>query len=117
MLNDTNVEQPNKPSANDGKIAKLVTVHGTGAGDVTSSGDKWWQLGSVFFKRPTEAFGPRLSSARGGMTYSKKMSKMLSPNLLNLNINAIIYAKSLLAHLESIAKKMPLKRYTRCGWC
>ncbi|MBT1450622.1 hypothetical protein KJ365_06975 [Glaciecola sp. XM2] len=30
------------------KKAKLVTVHGTGAGDVTSSGDKWWQLGSVF---------------------------------------------------------------------
>ncbi|GAB2674475.1 hypothetical protein Q4574_19135 [Aliiglaciecola sp. 3_MG-2023] len=27
---------------------KLVTVHGTGAGDITSSGDKWWQLGSVF---------------------------------------------------------------------
>lgn len=30
------------------KAVKLVTVHGTGAGDVTSSGDKWWQLGSVF---------------------------------------------------------------------
>ncbi len=30
------------------QIIKLVTVHGTGAGDVTSSGDKWWQLGSVF---------------------------------------------------------------------
>lgn len=29
---------------------KLVTVHGTGAGDITSSGDKWWQLGSVFLR-------------------------------------------------------------------
>lgn len=26
----------------------LVTVHGTGAGDVTAAGDRWWQLGSAF---------------------------------------------------------------------
>ena len=27
---------------------KLITVHGTGAGDVTAAGDRWWQLGSAF---------------------------------------------------------------------
>lgn len=27
---------------------KLITVHGTGAGDTTATGDKWWQLGSNF---------------------------------------------------------------------
>lgn len=43
MSTNTDINQTTcKPSI------KLVTVHGTGAGDVTSSGDKWWQLGSVF---------------------------------------------------------------------
>jgi hypothetical protein len=27
---------------------KLITVHGTGAGDTTAKGDRWWQLGSQF---------------------------------------------------------------------
>ena len=27
---------------------RLITVHGTGAGDVTATGDRWWQLDSRF---------------------------------------------------------------------
>ncbi|MEP4889087.1 MAG: hypothetical protein ABJV04_03600 [Aliiglaciecola sp.] len=46
-INNNKKESKDEVSQNDTPI-KLVTVHGTGAGDVTSSGDKWWQLGSVF---------------------------------------------------------------------
>jgi hypothetical protein len=35
-------------AADDTATIKLVTVHGTGAGDTTASGDRWWQLGSRF---------------------------------------------------------------------
>jgi len=28
--------------------AKLVTVHGTGAGQEANAGEQWWQLGSPF---------------------------------------------------------------------
>lgn len=46
-INNNKKESKDEVSQND-TLIKLVTVHGTGAGDVTSSGDKWWQLGSVF---------------------------------------------------------------------
>ena len=29
---------------------RLITVHGTGAGDSTAAGDRWWQLGSAFLE-------------------------------------------------------------------
>ncbi len=38
------------------KKIKLITVHGTGAGDITATGDRWWQLGSSFL----EELGKRL---------------------------------------------------------
>lgn len=34
--------------------AKLITVHGTGAGDVSASGKRWWQHGSKFQKDLSE---------------------------------------------------------------
>ena len=30
------------------RSVKLITVHGTGAGDTTATGDRWWQFGSDF---------------------------------------------------------------------
>jgi hypothetical protein len=35
-------------------MAKLVTVHGTNAGDVADCGSKWWQLGNAFQLRINE---------------------------------------------------------------
>ena len=39
-----------------GGPVKLITVHGTGAGDTSPTGDKWWQLGSAFL----DEFGKRI---------------------------------------------------------
>jgi hypothetical protein len=37
----------NNTQSNINASTKLVTVHGTGAGDIDSKGEKWWQLDST----------------------------------------------------------------------
>lgn len=52
MPPDTNIAPPDSDLAVETSEShvktKLITVHGTGAGDTTASGDRWWQLGSTF---------------------------------------------------------------------
>lgn len=53
----------------------LVTVHGTGAGDVANTGSQWWQLKSPF----EQEVGKRLDLARGGVIVDTHQWK-LGPN-------------------------------------
>ena len=49
-MSDTSIDPTPDAAKPTGKKIKLITVHGTGAGDTSPTGDKWWQLGSAFLR-------------------------------------------------------------------
>ncbi len=123
---------PTRPAAS--HKATLVTVHGTGAGDVTAAGDRWWQLGSAFLNELGKRLdvdpscveispfqwkeGPNSELAR------RAAGKALYERLKSYDESGVDYYVIGHSHggsvvytalLRSVVKRAPLKRL-KC-WC